>query len=721
MAHQTRFNGIGMIDRSINLTCFSQADLRAYVQGKLPDNETDRLEHHLTTCDKCRRALVESCGDDADEDLSAWELEQETPRVPSQNRVGKYLLGREIGRGGMGVLYDALDEETRSRVAVKFINVATAGRGACKRAIQEFHALSRLSHPNIVPVLNAVSHEDRPFLVMDYVDGLPLNVWQNLRPIDAVLAAKIVCSLADAIDYAHRQNVIHRDLKPSNVMVSGFGPDDAQAADAPLDVKVTDFGLAKIIGSDSEITQTGEVIGTPAYMSPEQTSGVPDQIGPAADIYGLGAILYELLVGRPPLLSVDPIRTLELVRNTDPIPPLRLRPDLPKSLNTICLKCLEKSPIDRYPTAMALADDLTAFISHKQITARPPGPIKQVTRWGKRNRGLAIGLSVAAISLIALLAGSLWFAKSQRELRVVADQEKRNAQRAEAVATEQKRLAIAKQERERQFWARSLQTMHNFSSALGNERILGLKSHEAIRANAESLVVSLYDDYVQQLGPVDQWTLEDVIAIDRHALMKNSAAAPEEEQRLSDALVALDRIEATSEEKRFPLIVRASVLERLAVFSKAKGDFRKAEGLVRQALDISTRLIELSPDDPNAYRNATVFSLNLAEILLSLGDKDGFLAMGENAVRFQKEGLARSQDDDLQRFWLAERLGHYAHMCLRVGHAEDAMRLIAEARVLTARKPFPESLQPRLDQLHQSFDQMEHDISVGKKTQPPQT
>jgi serine/threonine protein kinase/tetratricopeptide (TPR) repeat protein len=709
-----------MISVQAKQTCYSRDELRAYTRCELPDAVADRLENHLTTCDTCRKALVESFGEETSHDGLGWDFEQKTPLVPSKDRLGKYRIGREIGRGGMGVLYDAVDEETQGRVAIKFINAATAGRGACKRAIQEFRSLSRLSHPNIVPVLDVMSHDDRPFLVMGYVDGLPLDVWQNLRPIDAVLAARIIFSLAGAIDHAHHQNVIHRDLKPSNIMVSGFGQDNTLAHDAQLDVKVTDFGLAKIVNADSEITQTGEVVGTPSYMSPEQTLGIPEKVGPAADIYGLGAILYELLTGRPPLVAVDPIRTLELVRNTDPIPPLRLRPDLPKSLNTICLKCLEKLPADRYPSAAALADDLAAFIEGRPIKAQPPGVIKQGVRWANRNRGLAAGLGFTAASLLTLVVASLWFAKSQRELRIIADQEKRRAQQAEAIATEQKQLAIANKEKGREFWGRSLDRMQNFSHALWTEIVLGIRSPDEINGNAKALMLSLYGDYLQQLGPVEQWTIADAKAVAMHAMMTENAGSAELEQKLGNALLALDRIEANSEDKLAPLQVHASVLEQLARLSKSRGDYQEAEGFVRQAIDITTRIIGITPDDRNVYRNAAVFSMNLAEILLSLGDQKGFLAMGAQAVRFHQEGTSRLQDDDLSRFWLAERLGHYAHMCLRMGKTEDAIKLIAEARDLIARRPLPELLHQQCGMLLQSLDQMEHDIREASKAQSPQ-
>jgi tetratricopeptide (TPR) repeat protein len=318
------------------------------------------------------------------------------------------------------------------------------------------------------------------------------------------------------------------------------------------------------------------------------------------------------------------------------------------------------------------------------------------------------------------MVASLWFAKTQRELRIFADQEKRRAQQAEATATEQKQLAIAHKERDREFWARSLERMQSFSYAFWTELVMGIRSPDEINGNAKALMLSLYDDYFRQLGPVDQWTISDVKAVAMHAVMTDDNGITKVEERLCDALLALDRIEANSEDKLAPLQVHASVLEQLARLSKSRGDYQEAEGFVRQAIDITTRIIGITPDDRNVYRNAAVFSMNLAEILLSLGDQKGFLAMGAQAVRFHQEGTSRLQDDDLSRFWLAERLGHYAHMCLRMGKTEDAIKLIAEARDLIARKPLPELLHQQCGMLLQSFDQMEHDIREASKAQSPQ-
>lgn len=699
------------IDGLVDASCCTDADLRSCARCELSDADWERVEGHLKTCDLCQRKFVEYCGQEADSDWLSRCAKAEPQRIFENDRVGKYRLNRQIGAGGMGVVYEAIDNESGTRVAIKSINLATAGQGASRRAIQEFQALRRLSHAGIVPVVDVILHEDRPYLVLDYVDGLPLNLWQNLRPVESTLAARIVSALADAVDYAHRRHVIHRDLKPSNVMVSGFKPGDTLDPNAAIDVRVTDFGVAKVLDIDSGITQTGEIIGTPAYMAPEQTFGDHEEIGIAADIYALGVILYELLTGRPPLVAVDPVRTMELVRNAEPISPRRIRPDLPRDLETICLKCLEKRPVDRYSSADALKADLVAFIERRPIKARKPGAVRQTLRWADRNRGLAVGLSVAAISLNALLVGSLWFAKSQHELRAIADEQRKRAQEAETVSARHEKRALENEERTRQFWAHSLEEMQRFHDVLGRELQLGIRSPDEIRSSASTLMISLYTDYIKQLGPVDKWTLADVDAVARHAYtIRETAGSPLDGKKLGDAFEALDRIEASSENKLRSLHLRASLLGRQVRLCKDQGDFKAANESVGQALEVAKRIITLTPDDPIAYRNASAFAMNRSEILLALGDQSGFVEMGATAVRFQRDGALRLPNDPQSLLWLAERLGHYAHMLIRLGRFDDAKPSITEAREVVNRMVIPEPMRENAGRLLQSFDQMEHDI-----------
>jgi eukaryotic-like serine/threonine-protein kinase len=296
----------------------------------------------------------------------------------------------EIGRGGMGIVYKARDRKLGRVVAIKTIaegEYATSDQRERFRA--EAQAVARLSHPNIIAIHAIGEHDKRPYLSLEFVEGGSLDHRLAEKPMASREAADLVETLARAVHAAHQAGVVHRDLKPSNVLLTTDG--------VP---KVSDFGLAKLLDSDSARTASGQIMGTPSYMAPEQAEGHSKRVGPAADIYALGAILYQALTGRPPFLGESAIETLKLVTSTEVVAPHLLRPDVPRDLETICLKCLEKAPLKRYASAEALAEDLRRFLDNRPIAARPVGPAGRFGRWSRRNPRVA-GLSAAVfVSLI---------------------------------------------------------------------------------------------------------------------------------------------------------------------------------------------------------------------------------------------------------------------------------------------------------------------------------
>ncbi len=312
------------------------------------------------------------------------------PTIPGYEVVSR------LGQGGMGRVFKARHLGLRRLDAIKMVAVG-ANPHLITRFMDEARAIARLKHPNIAQVYDSGEVDGQPFYAMELVEAGTLAQKLNRQPQEARWSARLIMTLAQAVHYFHEQGIIHRDLKPSNVLMEADG-----------EPKIADFGLVKNIGSDSQNTETGDIIGTPSYMSPEQASGMVKSIGPASDIYALGAILYECLTGRPPFQTPDGMQTLMLVITEEPVPPSKLVPKLPKDLNTICLKCLEKLPGRRYVTAQALADDLIRFLEGESIIARPVGRVEKTWKWCRKRPAWAALILVGLLSLIGFTAGFFW-------------------------------------------------------------------------------------------------------------------------------------------------------------------------------------------------------------------------------------------------------------------------------------------------------------------------
>ncbi|MBI4324106.1 MAG: protein kinase, partial [Chloroflexi bacterium] len=310
---------------------------------------------------------------------------------------GDYELIEEIARGGMGVVWRARQTSLNRVVALKMI---LAGRFAGEADVRRFHteaeAAANLQHPNIVAIHEIGQHEGQHYFSMDYVEGKSLAELVMDGPLPAAQAAALVKNIAEAVHYAHQRGTLHRDLKPSNVLI-----------DAEGQPRITDFGLAKrfgvppLGGSDAripakagtpgELTQTGAVLGTPAYMPPEQAAGRNEQVGPASDVYSIGAMLYHLLTGRAPFVGETPAATLRQAMEDEPVAPSKLNPQTPPDLETICLKCLEKRPDRRYHSARELAEELGRFLNHEPILARPASAWRKGWSWSQRHPWALVG------------------------------------------------------------------------------------------------------------------------------------------------------------------------------------------------------------------------------------------------------------------------------------------------------------------------------------------
>jgi hypothetical protein len=328
-------------------------------------------------------------------DLDAAELADAVPPFPE---VPCYEVLKELGRGGMGVVYLARDRALNRLVAVKMILAGRTASAADRARLRaEAEAAARVHHPHVIQVFSSGEHDGCPYFVCEYAPGGSLAKRIGHQPQPPRAAARLVMLLTRAAHAAHREGIVHRDLKPGNVLLAP--PADEAALNTPYGLpKVADFGLAKYL--DGRMGQTGsnDILGTVHYMAPEQAEGKANEVGPAADVYALGAILYQLLTGQPPIQGKSPLDTLRRIC-TDPVrPPGEVRPDVPVALETICLRCLAKAPVNRYPTALALAEDLHRFLEGEALPATTPLAVRAPRR---RRVASAAGVLLLAVTLVA--------------------------------------------------------------------------------------------------------------------------------------------------------------------------------------------------------------------------------------------------------------------------------------------------------------------------------
>jgi len=408
--------------------------LACFGRGDLSEEDASWIEAHLWACSECTCRVAQDSRDDAlvafvrrvgrtvECRLTAGGGQAEV--VPAGFPQG-YELIEPIGRGGMGVVYKARQRALGRLVALKQVR---AGLDADPRELARFQieaeAASRLRHPNIVTVYDVGWRDGAPYIAMELVEGESLAERLARQPLHQRAAAALLQTIAGAIQHAHGAGVIHRDLKPANILITADG--------VP---KVTDFGLAKRLDTLGPTqTDTGALLGTPSYMAPEQAGG--KAIGPAADVFALGSLFYEMLTGRPPFRGATPLETLDQVRAVDPIPPGRFQPGVARDLDTICLRCLEKDPHLRYLTAGELADDLARYSRGEPIKARPISNIERLWKWSRRRPTAA---ALAALATVTILASAAGLIAHNKRLRVEIDR----ANRATEQAKLQRQVAIA--------------------------------------------------------------------------------------------------------------------------------------------------------------------------------------------------------------------------------------------------------------------------------------
>src|SRR5436189_696092 len=311
--------------------------------------------------------------------------------------LGDYELLEEIGRGGQGVVFRARQKRLNRTVALKVISLGQwASKAHLKRFRREAEAAASLDHPCIVPIYEVDERDGSCYFSMKFVEGGQLDEVTRRQPMPIRRAVELIAKVARTVHYAHEHGILHRDIKPGNILLDEKG-----------EPHLTDFGLARLVESESSVTHTLDVLGTPSYMAPEQAVGNNAAVGSATDVYGLGAVFYQLLTGQPPFAGGTTYETIKLLLDTEPRQPRLLNPKIDRDLSIICLKCLEKDPKRRYSSALALAEDLEHWLKHEPILARHAGIFAHGKKWVRRNPAIA-ALIAALVALAAAMGWNVW-------------------------------------------------------------------------------------------------------------------------------------------------------------------------------------------------------------------------------------------------------------------------------------------------------------------------
>jgi tetratricopeptide (TPR) repeat protein len=543
---------------------------------------------------------------------------------------GDYEITRELARGGMGIVFLARQISLNRPVALKMILAGQlANETDVKRFYTEAEAAAILDHPGIVPIHEVGQHDGQHYFSMGFVEGQSLAQRLADGPLPPYEAAALMVKVADAIAYAHGRGVIHRDLKPGNILLDTNG-----------NPRVTDFGLAKKVEGDSALTASGQIMGTPSYMPPEQAGGNRAAVGPAADVYALGATLYALVTGRPPFQAATAMDTVIQVIGEEPVPPRRLNPGVPRDLETICLKCLQKEPARRYGSASALAGELRRYLSGEPILARPVGSAERAWRWSKRNR-----LAASLLTLVAILTASgtatitvLWLRADRSRREAVAAGERTKQALGAAVA------AGARADRARA------------EAVTAGQRAI------ANAATARRAV----NDYLDRITESPQLLRPGLIGVRRDLLTQ---ALTYYEGFLRESATAPDlRAEAAAAQNR-----AAMILNEL-------GDTNRAIETGRRAVALYEQLVRDDPED-SAYRHGLATSLSsLANGLRTTRRADEALAAYRRSAEIHEAMLRVDPGNNDAAADLGACWSNIANVLGNAGRTQESEALLARNR-----------------------------------------
>jgi tetratricopeptide (TPR) repeat protein len=574
---------------------------------------------------------------------------------PGPMDIPDYEVLEELGRGGMGVVYKAQQLGLNRIVALKMILAGKyAEAGELQRFQAEAEAIARLKHPHIVQIYEVGEHNGLPFFSLEYCPAGSLDRKLNGTPLPPQEAATLVEVLARAMQAAHEKGIAHRDLKPANVLLGEGG-----------EPKITDFGLAKKLEEAGQ-THSGAIMGTPSYMAPEQARGQNRAVGPATDVYALGAILYECLTGRPPFKATTAAETLWQVLNEEPVPPARLNPRVPRDLETVCLKCLEKGQGRRYPSAGELAEDLRRFRAGEQVRARPLGPWGRTAKWARRQPTVAALLAAVALALLGGTAVSTWErvravaaetevkeegakAIAERDEKVRALRKEADAKeaaiKAQAVAQTQRDEALKQKKRADDNLAKARKAVEDYLNKVTDHPRLKEHNFRDLRKELLKTALTYYQDFVRQKTEDPSLEAERGRAYWKLAFILQELGQKEQAVRDYEVMreIFAGLTEAHSDVPEYRQYLARSY-NNLGILLHDFHKWSEAEAAQRAALKLRKILSEANPDVPEYRRELAVSHLNLGVLLYDLGRRPETEAAFRDALKLQ-QALAEAHPD----------------------------------------------------------------------------
>ena len=576
----------------------------------------------------------------------------EQRQTDSAGQFGDYEIRAEIARGGMGVVYRALQKKANRVVALKMmLSGSLAGEMERQRFTVEVEAAAALDHPYIVPIYDVGEYQGQPYFTMGFVDGQSLSELLSEGPMSGREAAALMRPICDAIAYAHGRGIVHRDLKPSNILIDGQGRP-----------KVTDFGLAKNVEADQELTATGQVMGTPNYMPPEQARGAHELVGERSDVYALGAVFYCVITGRPPFQGASPIETLRMVLEQEPVAPRELNPAIDADLETIALKCLEKEPARRYESAAAVREEIACYLDGRAISARPISRWEKLWRWSRRHPSeslLGAGLIASLVIGISVSLYLLWLAEDR------------------ARTAETKQLM-------------TLQTYEKFVLNVQG-KLRRIPEAREIRRDLLAEAMTGLEEISRDLPANDHVRRQRALTLADHAQLlleagdeDGSNASREAESLLQEAVAMIDDVAGAGESDKTLLSNRAWAHGELGSFYINQNQLSRAKPYLEESLSIRKQLWEEAPNDPQAR-------WNYASILGDWGDYLSFSRQFQAGARTYQQAIElleplrpsmREQPNVLDLLFLTHmKLGDAYHDMGQLDAAREAYQVNLELAV----------------------------------------